>query len=673
MSAQFTLRGRLRQLVLVLAALIVLVAAIAGVFLAQAAAEVHTLTTVNGPAVDSNGRLLQSMTDAETGLRGYAASRDPVALGPYSGAEPKVQADLADLDRLLGAGPQRWGEPLALQRAAVTAWWRYARAGKATLDRGGHLDVLQGKLLLDRVRLANGRIDTVLREQRQEMRLQARRTLLRAIWVLSGATLAAVAIALFSGYRIAGSLTAPLADLRAVVRRQREGDSTARADTGHGAADLRALGEDFNHLSEESAQLQQAQAEAIALHRMALDLAARLRSCRSTQEALDTTTAVLGAGLHADHLGVIANPTGSWWEIVSAWRAPGVKELGELSQVVLRGAGDLQVGPWSSSETVAVHDLMADAYAESVTVRELVKSSQARSLAMTPIALGGRVIGVIAALTLRPRCWSAAQSQALQQAASHTARAFVEAEYSAHQNEHLQRLQRLDEQKNAFMATVSHELRTPLTSINGYLELLREGDLGDLDPPQQRALDVIGRNTLRLRGLIEDLLVLNRIESQGLELSFHPVQFRDLVAHVVESLAPVAARQQVLLNVLPCPDGALVCGDAGQLERALTNIIGNAVKFTPAGGEVTIEVVVQDSQVRLTCTDTGIGIPAADVGHLFTRFFRASNAAERTIPGTGLGLSIVKAIAQAHRGQVELDSTEGRGTTVVLALPREGA
>lgn len=359
--------------------------------------------------------------------------------------------------------------------------------------------------------------------------------------------------------------------------------------------------------------------------------------------------------------------------MLSGWRDPRVEEFEELPQVVLRGAGELPAGRWPSSEIIAIDDLMADAYAESYTVRQLVKSSQARSLAMTPIALGERVIGVIVALTLKPREWSAAQTQTLQQAAAHTARAFVEAEYSAHQAEHLERLQLLDQQKTDFMATVSHELRTPLTSITGYLELIREGDLGQPDPSQERALDVINRNAVRLRGLIEDLLVLGRIESQGLDPSFRPVDLQELVGHVTESLAPVADRHQVKLVVLPWPEGGVVSGDAGQLERALTNVVGNAVKFTPEGGTVTISALVEATRLRLACRDTGMGVPAEDQDRMFTRFFRGSNATEKTIPGTGLGLPIVKAIIEANRGLVELHSVEGEGTTVVLDLPLEPA
>ena len=227
----------------------------------------------------------------------------------------------------------------------------------------------------------------------------------------------------------------------------------------------------------------------------------------------------------------------------------------------------------------------------------------------------------------------------------------------------------LDRQKTDFMATVSHELRTPLTSINGYLELLQDGDYGDLTAGQREALDIVGRNAHRLRGLIEDLLVLNKIEATGLQSSTEDVDVDALVAGVADLLRPVADAAGVSLVVDPVDPALSIRVDRGQLERSLINLGSNAVKFTPAGGRATIAAKQVEDHVVITVTDTGIGIPEKDLPALFGRFFRASNATAAAIPGTGLGLAIVRAIVEGHGGELQVDSVEDQGTVMTVVLP----
>ena len=161
------------------------------------------------------------------------------------------------------------------------------------------------------------------------------------------------------------------------------------------------------------------------------------------------------------------------------------------------------------------------------------------------------------------------------------------------------------------MATVSHELRTPLTSISGYLELLVDGDFGDISDGQHVALDIIGRNATRLRGLIEDLLVLNKIEISGLQAVSEEVAVRDLLRTVTETMEPVAATGGVQLVCTDVPDDLIVRVDRGQVERALINLGSNAVKFTPEGGQVLLSAERSGDSTIISVHDTGIGIPAS--------------------------------------------------------------
>ena len=187
-------------------------------------------------------------------------------------------------------------------------------------------------------------------------------------------------------------------------------------------------------------------------------------------------------------------------------------------------------------------------------------------------------------------------------------------------------------------------------------------------------LDIIDRNATRLRGLIEDILVLNRIESGGLVPGTSEVSLRDLTVDTAEELQPPADKAGVELRVQIGADPGPVIGDRTQLQRALVNILSNAIKFTPKGRHGNPGLPDdQAEQVIISCRDTGIGIPKADIEHLFTRFFRASNATGMAIPGTGLGLAIVAAIMDIHHGQLTLDSAEGEGTTITLHFPRASA
>ncbi|GAA0585582.1 hypothetical protein GCM10010172_83470 [Paractinoplanes ferrugineus] len=232
----------------------------------------------------------------------------------------------------------------------------------------------------------------------------------------------------------------------------------------------------------------------------------------------------------------------------------------------------------------------------------------------------------------------------------------------------LARLAALDAAKNDFMATVSHELRTPLTSISGYVELLRDSEPGELTDAQRRMLEVIARNARRLRELIEDILTLSRIESGGFASEPGDLDLAEVIERAVSAVAPTADKASVGLHCDvrgPLP----IRGDGAQLDRVLANLVGNAIKFTPPEGTVTIRAEHRDGHTLLTVSDTGMGIPAAEQTALFDRFFRATNAIRQAIPGTGLGLAICQKIVDSHGGSIEVDSTENVGTTVRIRLP----
>jgi PAS domain S-box-containing protein len=235
----------------------------------------------------------------------------------------------------------------------------------------------------------------------------------------------------------------------------------------------------------------------------------------------------------------------------------------------------------------------------------------------------------------------------------------------AEQNERLRELDRL---KDEFIALVSHELRTPLTSIHGYLELVLDGGAGELGPEQQRFLSVVERNTKRLMQLVGDLLFMAQVEAGKLALDLEEVDLNEVLAECIEAAKPVADDRQVEL-VTDLAETPTMLGDRSRLAQVLDNLISNALKFTPASGRVSVRVSRTGRDAVVEVADTGVGIPAEEQDRLFERFFRSSNATEQAIPGSGLGLTIAKTIVERHEGSIEIESAEGKGTTVRVRLP----
>ncbi|GAB4415037.1 MAG: hypothetical protein Kow00106_10410 [Anaerolineae bacterium] len=217
-----------------------------------------------------------------------------------------------------------------------------------------------------------------------------------------------------------------------------------------------------------------------------------------------------------------------------------------------------------------------------------------------------------------------------------------------------------------FVADAAHEINTPITALRTNLELAAGGALsadGLADLVRAQA------ELTRLETLTQSLLTLSRLEAHGVERIRTPVDLGALVRQVTENFASRAEQAGITLSFDLPAESPVVLGDEEQLARVLNNLLDNALKFTPAGGAVTLGVESAPEEVRVSVTDTGIGIPPEDLPRLFSRFHRGRNAA--AYPGNGLGLVIAKAIVEEHGGQISVQSA-GAGTSVVFTLPREG-
>ena len=235
------------------------------------------------------------------------------------------------------------------------------------------------------------------------------------------------------------------------------------------------------------------------------------------------------------------------------------------------------------------------------------------------------------------------------------------------QREHAE-LERLERVRKDFVINVSHELRTPLASIQGYTETLLDGALAD---PEHNIhfLGIIRQNAERLARLTEDLLTLSRIEQKRQPLNFEPHSLGHLLQDALDLVRPMAKKNSISLRLGPSSATGDVWCDREAVHQILTNLLENAIKYTPADGSILVGAHPKGRFVEIFVRDTGIGIPAEDVPRLFERFYRVDKARSRELGGTGLGLSIVKHLVAAHNGTVRVESTLGRGSTFFFTLP----
>jgi PAS domain S-box-containing protein len=243
----------------------------------------------------------------------------------------------------------------------------------------------------------------------------------------------------------------------------------------------------------------------------------------------------------------------------------------------------------------------------------------------------------------------------------------VEAENSL--REAYERLKELDKMKDDFLSTVSHELRTPLTSILGSLDILFDDK--SLGKKQREILEIAIKEATRLDKLIGDILDLTRIEDKLARLSREDIAIEKLVDEAIEEIRPQALSKNISLEKDIQEGLPSIKGDREQLKRALTNLLSNAVKFNKREGRVKIEVFGGDNSIKVSVSDTGIGIPEEHLERIFEKFYRVETGTARKYGGTGLGLAIVKRIVEAHGGEVEVESEVGKGSTFTVTLPLE--
>lgn len=232
----------------------------------------------------------------------------------------------------------------------------------------------------------------------------------------------------------------------------------------------------------------------------------------------------------------------------------------------------------------------------------------------------------------------------------------------------IRRLAEMNEQKANFVANISHELRTPLTHQRGYVDLLITGELGELTAEQKQALAVIERSTDRLAHLIEDLILFSSAEQGQVFIRVRPFDLKRLVKSAASYGISQAANKSIHFGV-DCPeDLPYIQGDEEKITWVLTQLLENAIKFTPKGGSISLGIEVDENLVMISVSDNGLGIPEEKISHVFEPFYQIDGSSTRKAGGMGLGLALVKKIIEAHGSIINLTSSVGHGSRFEFVL-----
>ena len=591
-------------------------------------------------ARDANTAVLQHMTDAETGVRGFQLTGDHSFLRAYE--DGRIGAFTA-FDEVAA----RTTDPTALRllSAERTAASRWLYAFAYPVVNAGVADPQfsqtgRGRQLFTEVRRANAAVDAALQADQRRLVAADRRAARLAQLLFALLAVAFLAVTLLFASIARRLLLAPLEHIRMTLQRLAAGELSARAVPA-GPAEMRAVIGTLNHLASETQRLLAEDVARAARTDLRQAVAIALRGDGEPTAVAGRVAALVGHALGADAV-------------------YGQISIGGTSTVDVRWPGDAPPMP-----------------AEAV---RQVPAGEAGTVLAVPEVPGGVAVpvggdadcppGLI--LVVRPDRpdWTADERRLLATVAREVDHTVRQQRLQHRQARLITELRVLDERKDAFVATVTHELRTPLTSILGYTEMLADGDGGDLSPLQQRGVTAILRNAHRLHDTVADLLLLDRANNT-VGAATARVDLAEVTAALHAEFEPPARGRELRLS--GTAEQVFVDGDARQLERVLRNLLDNAVKFTKPGGTVSYRLRAVGGAAVLTVTDTGIGIPEADLAGLFTPFHRAANAMDQAVQGSGLGLAIVRNIVAEHGGSVIAESRLGVGSTFTVTLPAVGA
>jgi signal transduction histidine kinase len=419
----------------------------------------------------------------------------------------------------------------------------------------------------------------------------------------------------------------------------------------------------------------EARHEAETLRERLRQVSAALRGTNDPQQIADLVVTGFGETFGADRVCLATFEDDRVPLITAQWHRPGLAPLPEAffaSAEEARPAADLL---WARAEPLTANGAFVQGNIDDAELPAELAALGAAAYVAVPMGDGSSSLGIIwIALLDSPREWSRAELGLIQHVAGNAAHGLIQSHLITSQQQVVKQLRQLDKAKTDFLATVNHELRTPLTSIMAYLDMIQENTSDPVSTEVHQMLDIVVRNTERLRLLIEDMLSVSRNGHELSPLQLTPVRLARTLEIVTAALAPLAKLQNVSIVLDPNAEDLDVMADEVQLQQVFTNLVSNAIKFTPSGGRINVSSV-SATEADGTCwatvrvSDTGMGISEDELAHVFTRFYRASNAMSGAVPGTGLGLAITQDIVARHGGRIEVASQLAVGTTVTVKLP----
>jgi signal transduction histidine kinase len=394
-------------------------------------------------------------------------------------------------------------------------------------------------------------------------------------------------------------------------------------------------------------------------------VAQRARGSLDPDEILRATVDELAKVLGVTRAVVATGDSEAQLDVIYEWVADGVPSVG-------LGPRDLPVSRLAArlGRTLFVADVREDRrFSEPKTASTLAKLGVI-AIAATPVRIGGRITASLAFVhTDRPREWTGDDARLIESVAQELRGAIAAAEAFEQQRTAVAELERLNRAKSDFVSIVSHEFRTPLTGIQGFSEMMQSENL-TLDEMREYAGD-INKDAHRLNRMITEMLDLDKMESGRMEIHREPVDLNAIVNEAADRIRPNAPRHPMSVRLDPLVGE--MSGDRDKLTQVMANLLDNAVKYSPNGGEIVVSTRVEGPSAHVAVRDHGMGIPQGALETIFERYGRVESLATRHIRGTGLGLPIVRQIVQLHGGAVWVESTVGEGSVFHVTLPRGAA
>ena len=477
-----------------------------------------------------------------------------------------------------------------------------------------------------------------------------------------------VGLSLLLSRRSARAVTQPLQELGVALAAITEGDFAVRVGFERAAAEIREVGESANTMARELERLRAVEIDRAKDERARRQLAESVHASLDREWIATRAAEVVGSALDVDRVHIrLRDPEKG--RLVAEWRrADAVASLARVAPVYELHPLEHVLGVTDDRSAVVVDDA-GDASRFGAAQLAAFEELHIRAAIKYPLVLGNHVEGVlVASCQFETHSWSDSDVSLMEGFAREIGRALDHSLAFDMQKEAAGRLAVLDRAKNEFLAEVSRSLRGPLASVTGYIELLTDPGGDPATDEQRHMLSVIERNGEQLLVLIDDLLTMSQIEAGTFVPEIASVSLTRIIGHVRGEVSSAVVKGALDLDVRLEPNLHLL-GDEKQIQRALLNLVANAVKFTPSGGRIEVTARSDDGLVVIEVRDTGIGIAVDEQDELFTRFFNAKAGSRHETLGTGLGLYLVKQIVEGHGGTVDVRSVPGKGSTFTMRLP----